>query len=153
MRLPVMNDGALAFTPVAADTDFEVADGQLRRRGWLWEKTTSDATPTALDPQNSVALEANTVYAFEGLVVARYAAASTGAAYRVQGCVKMGATAANTALVGTPLITAYEDTAGMDLGVTANTTAGSLTLTATGVAATNINWRAKLSYTKVGATL
>ena len=120
---------------------------------WQWKKVTANATPVALDPVTNVGLEANTAYAFEGLVVARYAGASTAGAYRVQGCVKMGAAAANTALVGTPLVTVYEDTAGMDLGITADTTNGRLTLTATGVASTDINWIAKLRFIKVGATL
>lgn len=128
-------------------------DAQDATHPWLWQRVTADATPIALEPRSDVALEPNTAYAFEGLVVARYAGASTAGAYRVQGCVKMGAAAANTALVGTPLVTAYEDTVGMDLGITADTSNGRLTLTATGVAATAINWVAKLRFVKVGATI
>lgn len=120
---------------------------------WQWKKVTADATPIALTPASDVYLEANTAYAFEGLVIAKYAGAATAGAYRVQGCIKMGAAAANAALVGTPLVTVYEDTAGMDLGITADTTNGALILTATGVAATSINWVAKLRYIAVGATL
>jgi hypothetical protein len=128
-------------------------DSQDATYEWQWQRNTADATPVALVPRSNVNLEPNTVYAFEGLVVARYAGASTGGAYRVQGAVKMGAAAANTALVGTPLVTSYEDTAGMDLGVTADTSNGRITLTATGVSATSINWIAKLRFVKVGATL
>jgi hypothetical protein len=119
---------------------------------WQWRLITADATPVGLTPVGSVNLAVNTAYAFEGLVVARYAAASTAAAYRCQGGVKMGAAAANTALVGTPLVTVYEDTAGMDLGITADTTNGRLILTATGVAATSILWVAKLRFIAVGTT-
>lgn len=129
------------------------ADSQDAVYEWRWKRRTADATPVALVPETDVDLEANTAYAFEGLVVARYASASTAGAYRVQGCVKMGAAAANTAMVGSALVTAYEDTAGMDLGITADTTNGRITLTATGVAGTDINWVAKLRFIKVGATL
>jgi hypothetical protein len=128
-------------------------DSQDATYEWQWKKVTANATPVALDRVTNVDLAANTVYAFEGLVVARYAGASTGATYRVQGCVKMGAAAANTALVGTPLVTAYEDTAGMDLGITADTTNGRIILTATGVSATEINWLAKLRFIAVGTTV
>lgn len=128
-------------------------DSQDATYEWYWKLVTADATPVALAPVTDVRLAVNTAYAFEGLVVARYAAASTAGIYRVQGGVKMGAAPANTAMVGTVGITAFEDTAGMDLGVTADTTNGRLILTATGVAATSINWIAKLRFIVVGATL
>lgn len=128
------------------------ADSQDAVYEWQWRRRTADATPAALRPVSNVDLKPNTAYAFEGLVVARYAGASTAAAYRVQGAVKMGAAAANTALVGTPLVTAYEDTAAMDLAISADTTNGRLTLTATGVAGTDINWVAKLRFIEVGAS-
>lgn len=153
MRINVLDDGKIGAQPIDADDEFEVFDARLLEKAWRWEGTTTNATPTALTADNNVGLEANTVYAFEGLVVARYSGASTGAAYRVQGCVKKGAANANTALVGTPLVTAYEDTAGMDLGITADTTNGCLILTGTGVTSTTINWRAKIKFVKVGASL
>jgi hypothetical protein len=131
----------------------EFLDSQDAVYEWGWKLQTADATPIALAPTTNVTLVPNTAYAFEGLVVARYAGASTAGVYRVQGCVKIGAAAANTALVGTVGVVAFEDTAGMDLGVTADTTNGRLTLTATGVAATAINWVAKLRFIAVGATL
>lgn len=145
-RILTLPDGAAGGVPVAEQDLAKVF-------GWAFSKITADATPVALNAEPGMELEANTVYGFEGMVVARYAGASTGGAYRVQGAVKKGAANANTALVGTPLITAYEDTAGMDLGITADTTNGRLTLTATGVAATSIVWKAFLRIYKVGATL
>ena len=148
-RVPVLRDGFLG--PVELDlssNDFRQDGSELELNLWEFSGTTTNATPTALTPENAD-LSANTVYAFEGLVVARYASASTGAAYRVQGAVKMGAAAANTALIGTPLVTAYEDTSTMDLGITADTTNGRIILTATGVAATTINWLARLNFTKI----
>ncbi len=142
-----LRNNAIGPTPVTAEEVGEFLGN------WVYEKATADATPIALNVASDITLDANTVYAFHGLVVARYAGASTGAAYVIQGCVKKGAANANTALVGTPLVTVYEDTAGMDLGVTADTTNGRLTLTATGVAATTINWKAEIQFIKVGASL
>ena len=143
-RLLTLPDGAAGGVPLAMG-DFE------KVLGWAFSKVTADATPVALDAEPGMTLDANTVYGFEGMVVARYAGASTGAVYRVQGGVKKGAANANTALIGTPLVTSYEDTSTMDLGVTADTTNGRLTLTATGVAATSIVWKAFLRFYKVGA--
>jgi hypothetical protein len=126
-------------------------DGRLGPASWRYSLTTADATPAVMVPVDPIVLLANTVYGFRGIVLARYAAASTAAAYLVQGGVKKGAANANTALVGTPLVTAYEDTAGMDLGITADTTNGRLILTATGVAATSILWYAELQYLELSA--
>jgi hypothetical protein len=124
---------------------FQLRKGVFSLEKWLFTLQTPNATPTALvwDAENEVMIP-NTVYGFEGFATAQYVAAATSAAYRIQGAIKMGANAAATALVGTPLVTAYEDTAGMDLTVTADTTLGRPQLNATGVAATVINWRAEL---------
>lgn len=119
--------------------------GIISRSAWVLTKTTADATPIALDwDVENEALQANTVYGFEGMAVAQYAAAATAGAYRIEGCIKKGAANANTALVGTPLVTQYEDTVGMLIAVTADTANGRPILTVTGVAATSILWRAEL---------
>lgn len=131
----------------------QLVDSQDAVYEWRWKRQTVDATPIALVATTDNRLLPNRVYGFEGLVVARYAGASTGAVYRVQGAVKMGAAPANTALIGSPLVTVYEDTSTMDLGITADTTNGTLILTATGVASTTINWEAKLRFVSIGATL
>lgn len=147
-RVVVMADDRTGPSAVAVGRDLAGFLGN-----WQYQKVTADATPIALDVLGTISLDANTVYGFRGIVVARYAGASTGGAYLIQGAVTKGAANANVALVGTPLITAYEDTAGMDLGITADTTNGRLTLTATGVAATSIVWKAEICFTKVGAAL
>lgn len=132
---------------VANAPDVEINGNRVRARRMRGVLRTSNATPTAISIVNSLfTLENNTTYAFRGMVAARGPSGANSAAYMVQGCVKRGANAAATALVGTPLVTAYEDTAGMDLGVTADTTNGYLALTATGVAATVIDWEAQIEY-------
>lgn len=149
-QLQLLDDAGMGLKPAPmSSADFWLEDNlTFRHNRWTFSATTANATPTALTPKNAD-LAANSAYAFEGLVVARYDAASTAAGYRVQGCVKKGAANANTALVGTPLVTAYEDTAGMDLGVTADTTNGRIILTGTGVASTTIYWNAALWWLKV----
>lgn len=130
---------------------FQLRKGIFSLATWVYSLNTLNATPTALnwDLENEVILP-NTVYGFEGMVVAQYAAAATAGAYRVQGAIKQGANAAATALVGAPLIVAYEDTAAMDLTIAADTTLGRLQLTGTGVAATSIMWRAELQVYRLG---
>lgn len=125
--------------------NFQFRRGVFSRATWIFTKTTADATPVALDwDSENEALLPNAVYGYEGFCVAQYAAAATAGAYKLQGCIKKGALAANTALVGTQTVTAYEDTSAMDMAVTADTTNGRPLLTATGVAATSILWRAEL---------
>lgn len=143
------NGQGLKLVPMAAEFGL-FGNLEFGLRQWLWALTTADATPIALawDARNE-ALENNSVYAFEGFVLARYAAANTVGVYRLQGAIKRGAAAANTALVGTTGITAFEDTAGMDLGVTADTTNGRPILTATGVAATSILWTAQVRWVRL----
>jgi len=143
-----LGSGTKSFVP--QPRHFQTRQGVFEQKKWLYTGSTANATPAALtpDPENEP-LDANSAYAFEGLVVAGVSGGGNAQAYRVQGCVKKGAANANTALVGSPLVTAYENDAGADLGITADTTNGRLILTATGVAATNINWRAELSFIKV----
>lgn len=148
-RISLLDDQNMAPKAVPIGVDFWLRNNnEFRLNQWTFSLSTADATPTLMLAENADLLN-NTAYAFHGLVVARYSAASTAGAYVIQGCVKRGAEAANTSLVGTPLITAYEDTAGMDLGITANTTAGRLNLTATGVAATTILWSATIRWLAV----
>lgn len=126
-----------------------VEGNKLRVKRWRGSLRTSNATPADLTMSATSRMEANKTYGFEGIVVARGPSGANSAAYRIQGCIKMGANAAAAALVGTPLVTAYEDTAGMDLGVTADTTNGAIKLTATGVSATVIDWTAALHVTEL----
>lgn len=139
-QLQYLDDNGTGAKSLAIGAEFFLRNNnEFALNTWRWTGQTANATPTALTPENAN-LAVNTAYVFHGFFVARYVGASTAAAYVVQGAVKMGAAAANTALVGTPLVTAYEDTSTMDLGLTADTTNGRLTVTATGVAATTINW-------------
>lgn len=129
--------------------NLDLTANTLRVKKWRGSKRTADATPVALTMSATSLMEANKTYGFDGLVVARGPSGANSAVYRVQGGIKMGALPANAALIGTPTVTAYENTAGMDLGVTADTTNGAVLLTATGVAATVIDWKAELHVTEL----
>lgn len=106
---------------------------------------TTNATPTAIpDPFGQLQIPINSVGVFEGYVTAFEDDAATAQVYYVRAAVRQVATAATASLVGTPLVVAYEDTAGCDLGVTADTTNGGIILTATGNAGDNLSWVADI---------
>lgn len=123
-----------------------VRDGAIGSSRWRYTGSTTDATPTALTfHAENEALANNTAYAFHGMVVGRTSGGNADV-YWFAGGIKRGAAAANTAMVGTATKTVYEDDAGADVNVTADTTNGRMTVTVTGVAATNINWVAEFEY-------
>jgi hypothetical protein len=120
---------------------------------------TTDATATVLRSDtsaasgtNQVILPPNSAYAFRGTVIANVTGGGNTKAWAIEGAIKRGATAASTALVGTPTVTsAYADVgaATWAIAVTADTTNGGLAVTFTGQAATTIRCVAKLETTEV----
>lgn len=148
-RITVLDDTGIGRKSLDVGSEFWLRDNrEFRLNEWLYTLSTANATPTVMLTENATLLN-NTAYAFHGLFIARYTGASTAGAYVVQGCVKRGAAAANTVMVGTALVTAYEDTAGMDLTVAADTTNGRVNFTATGVGATTINWAGRVRWVSV----
>ncbi len=121
---------------------------------------TTDATATVLrsntsaaSATNQVALATNSAYYFRGECVAGVTAAGNTKGWYIEGVIKRGANAASTVLVGTPTVTSlYADVgaATWDIAVTANTTNGSLTITATGQEATTIRWLCQIRTTEMG---
>jgi hypothetical protein len=126
--------------------------------------TTTDATVTeigtntagsdfATSPTGRIVLTNDSSYIFDCDIVARNTATDTEtAAYNLKFCIRRGAAAANTALVGTPVVTVIgEDTGttGWDVGVTADTTNGRPNISVTGEAAKTIRWVANIRMTKV----
>jgi hypothetical protein len=111
---------------------------------------TTDATATALRTDgngtsalNQLTLVPNSAFVFTIYVVARQSAAggTASAAWKIEGLIRQEATAATTTLV-TSTVTAISNVPGWTIAVSANTTIGCLTITATGAAATNIRWLA-----------
>jgi len=99
-----------------------------------------------MDGSTRLILGNNTSWSFKAVVIAQNIANNDTASYVIEGVIRRGANEAATAILGTPIITTlYEDVAGWDFGVSADTTNGSLKLLATGAAASTINWVAHVS--------
>jgi len=120
--------------------------------------TTTGATPTALSSysylaastSSQVTLPNNSAFAFFGTIVARQQAAggTASAAWRVEGLIRREGTAASTVLVASAINT-ISNVPGWTIALTADTTNGSLAITATGAASTNIRWIATIQTSEV----
>ena len=122
-------------------------------------RQTTDATATVLTSNasaasgtNQVILPNNSAYTFKGTLIANVTGGGDTSSWEFRGCIKRGANAAATSLVGTPKI----DNIGYDAGatlwsftLTADTTNGGLAVTVTGLASTTIRWVAKIETTEV----
>ncbi len=124
---------------------FSFADAQ---KGWMvLLGATTDATPKvvtsntgAAGTTNQVILPNNSTYRVSGKAVAMQKASdgTSTATYSFEALVRRGANAAATVLKWSAVTPDYEDVAGWDLTVAADTTNGGLSVTVTGAAATNI---------------
>lgn len=118
---------------------------------------TTDATAEALTTNNSTAsttnqiiLPNNSAYAFHGTIVARQqaSAGTASAAWKVEGLIRREGTAGTATLVAST-VTAIDNTPAWGMALSADTTNGGLTITATGAAATNIRWVATIHTSEV----
>lgn len=118
---------------------------------------TTSATPAVLSKNgsapvatNQILLADNSALRIEGEVIA-LSDASDAKAWQFVGIIKRGTGAASTALVAaiTPTVDAADaGAAAWDIAITADTTLGAVTVTATGAAATNINWNSTIRITE-----
>lgn len=114
------------------------------------ETTTSSAARITADAAaasaaNQLTLRNDSAFRVRGTVVARNTSTNDCKEWTFEALIKRGASAAATAIVGTPSITStFADAAaaGWSIAVTADTTNGALAVTATGAASTNIRWTA-----------
>ena len=108
----------------------------------------NEATPT-----NRIVLSNDSSYIFDCDIVARNTATDTESAmYNLKFGIRRGAAAANTAIVGTPVLTVIGEDAGAsawDIAVTADTTNGRPNITVTGETAKTIRWVGSVMMTKV----
>ena len=126
--------------------------GRNQMSFWGGRAATTTGTPTritadagAASATNQLTLRNNSAFRVRGTVVARDTSANYAKEWTFEALIKRGATAADTAIVGTPSITStFADTAaaGRGIAVTADTTNGALAITATGVVSTTIRWTA-----------
>lgn len=124
--------------------------GDAQRAEYILRRQTTNATPARLSADGSnttsqfqITLPNNSAYAFSGLVTARVNTGSTTSMWEIKGAIKRDASAAATALVGTPTVTLLGQDAGAAswvLAITADTSTGCLAITVTGAASTTINW-------------
>jgi hypothetical protein len=126
----------------------------------LWTATTN-ATSTVLGvdytasnaPANYITLANDSSYIFDCDIVARNTATDTESAmYNIKFGIRRGAAAANTALVGTPILTVVGQDTGTttwSIAVTADTTNGRPNISVTGEAAKTIRWVCNARITKV----
>ena len=134
----------------AANGDAQAGKHVLRRQ-------TADATATVLtldggapSAANQIALVNGEAIAFTGMIVARQqsSAGTASAAWKVDGLIRREGSAAATVLVNSAL-TVLSNVPGWTLALSADTTNGSLAITVTGAAATNIRWVATIDTAEV----
>jgi len=154
--------GDYAHVPTVRGKFAFSADGAFSQGGAQYGNTilrrqTTDATATTMGTDgssggalNQVILPNNSAQAFTGTVVARQQAAggTQSAAWKVEGLIRREGTAASTTLV-TSTVTVISNVPGWTLALSADTTNGGLTITATGALATNIRWVATVQTSEV----
>lgn len=127
--------------------------GDAQTRETVIRATTTNNTATEMTGYGGqkLTLANDTTFAFEILIVARRGDANDeSAGYLVTGVIDRNASAATTALVGAPTVTVLaEDTAAWDITVAADTTNGSLKITATGENSKTIGWVGFVKLTQV----
>ena len=117
--------------------------GRLNTTTVTATRITADAG--AASASNQLTLRNNSAFRVRGTVVARNTSTNDCKEWTFEALIKRGASAADTAIVGTPSITStFADTGASSWGiaVAADTTNGALAITATGAASTNIRWTA-----------
>lgn len=107
---------------------------------------TSDSSAAAIN--NQVILPNNSAFVFTGTVVAKQSGSTNVAAWKIEGVIVRGTTAASTTLVAST-VTAISNVPGWTLALSADTTNGGLTVTVTGAASTNIRWVATAQTSEV----
>jgi len=146
--------GKIAFACGNFDS---VAEGSSQAGIYIGRAETTNATATKLTGDGAAAsntnqfvLEDNSAYAFSGLIVARQqaSAGTASAAWEVKGLVRREGSAATTVLVNSSM-TVIDNTPGWTLTISADTTNGALSFTATGASATNIRWVLSLNTSEV----
>ena len=121
------------------------------------ETTSNTATvltsnTSAAGTTNQVILPNNSAYSFSGEVIAGVTGAGNTARWTINGAIKRGASAATTAMVGTPTVTMTHNDAGASgwvVNVTADTTNGGIKVEVTGAASTTIRWVCKINTTEM----
>ena len=140
---------------LSADYSFVAGAAQYGVVVLLVATTSASATVLSSDgaaagASNQLILPNNSAYTFSILVVARQSAAggTASASWQITGLIRREGTAASTTLVAST-VTTISNVPAWTIAVTADTTNGGLTITATGAASTNIRWVATAQTSEV----
>lgn len=135
------------------------SNGDAQERAGVLRANTTDATPTRVtsdqsseSTSNQIVLPNNSAFVVRGDVIARENATGDCKGFEFVAVVKRGPNAAATALVGSGTVTTLFADAGAAswaVSLTADTTNGALGLVATGEAAKNIKWVARVRSVEV----
>ena len=151
------------YSSANSDGKFARASGRFALNGdaqngnFVLRRLSTDTTPvvlttngSAVSVNNHVLVLPNSAFAFGGTVVARQqaSAGTQSAAWKIEGLIRKEGTNASVTLV-TSTVTAISNVPGWTLALSADTTNGCLTITATGAAATNIRWVATVQTSEV----
>ena len=149
--------GVTSLLAVGNNIDNNAGKGQTTALGL--GVITTDATPTVLKSStagasaaNQLTLQNNSAIAFTAVLTGTITGAGNTTSFQFQGCIKRGANAASTVLVGaiTPvLISRDAGAAAWTVAVTADTTNGCLAVSVTGQAATTIRWNCSIFASEV----
>jgi len=134
----------------SAATGYQMGNVLLRNQTVDATATVLTANASAASTTNQCILPNNSAYCFSGMIVARQQAAggTASAAWKVDGLIRREASAATTTLVNSAL-TVISNVPGWAIALSADTTNGGLSITATGAAATNIAWFVTLQTAEV----
>lgn len=132
------------------------SDGDAQKGLYVLRAYTNDATPKEITTDgysgttnNQVSIGNNKAYAFSGLIVAKQNASTNTAGWRIEGLLVRGSSVGTTALVNSA-ITVLNNAPGWSIALSGSATNGSLTITVTGAAATNIAWVGTIDTAEVG---
>lgn len=135
------------------------ANGDAQERRGVLRRSTTNATPAVLTSDASApgaddqfVLPNASAFLIRGDIVARENATGDCKSWEFRVTIKRGANAAATAIVGSAIVTVADADAGAaawTIGLSADTTNGALSITATGEAAKTIRWVGRVTSVEV----
>lgn len=133
--------------------------GDCQRSIFVLRQSTTNATPgimtsgatgqNAASGANQLIVQNNSAISFTGMIAAKQSASTNSAAWKIEGLIVRGTTAASTTVVASTVTVVSNVPTWGTPTLTADTTLGGLNITVTGLAATNIRWTCTFDTTEV----
>jgi hypothetical protein len=142
---------------IDSNGNLKIGAGNFQSGNYVLYTSTTNATPSVLTTNGSAAGAANQVvlpnnssFTFSILVIARQQASggTSVGSWKIEGVIRREGTAASTTLTNSALTT-FSNSPAWNIAVSADTTNGALSITATGAASTNIRWSADVLTSEV----